>query len=450
MSIVCGTDFSNMAAQAATVAACLAARLGSPLHLVHALDVWPEELTERPGHPLLLWAEGRLATEAERLRALGAEVIVHALPGPGDDVVRNMAREVSARCIVVGAVGMRRHRTRGLGSRADRTAQHAHVPVLAVRDAAPFVAWLTAKRTLRIVLGVDTSESAENAARWVGDLCRLGSCELVLAHLYWPPEAYYRMGLGGLRSLVDPEPGVIDALKSQFSKEFDHLLYAQTRSYRIEPHLGRFGDGLAALASEEHADLLVVGCHQQSALDRLWEGSVARQALESSQISVGCVPAPAAVRALQTPRLRTVLAATDFSELGNGAIPLAYAAAANGGTVHLVHVLNAKRISLDAYDVFTPSTGEGQSEAAKAAEARLSELAPSDGSGKSVATKVHVLEADRPAVAICQAAERLDADLVCVGTHGRTGLARAALGSVAAGVLAHTRRPVLLSRSFKP
>ena len=61
-----------------------------------------------------------------------------------------------------------------------------------------------------------------------------------------------------------------------------------------------------------------------------------------------------------------------------------------------------------------------------------------------------VIAAVEPWQAICQAAERLGADLVCLGTHGRTGIARAALGSVAVNVLTHIRRPLLLARGQKP
>ncbi|HWO10796.1 MAG TPA: universal stress protein, partial [Polyangiaceae bacterium] len=53
MTIVCGTDFSDMAGQAATVAAGLAVVTGKALHLVHALDLWREEVRDQPGHPLL-------------------------------------------------------------------------------------------------------------------------------------------------------------------------------------------------------------------------------------------------------------------------------------------------------------------------------------------------------------------------------------------------------------
>ena len=40
-------------------------------------------------------------------------------------------------------------------------------------------------------------------------------------------------------------------------------------------------------------------------------------------------------------------------------------------------------------------------------------------------------------------AERLDADLIVIGTHGRRGLARALLGSVAENVIRTSSRPVL-------
>jgi nucleotide-binding universal stress UspA family protein len=48
-----------------------------------------------------------------------------------------------------------------------------------------------------------------------------------------------------------------------------------------------------------------------------------------------------------------------------------------------------------------------------------------------------------PAQAILETAESIDADLIVMGTHGRTGWRRALLGSVAENVVHHTDRPVL-------
>jgi nucleotide-binding universal stress UspA family protein len=145
-------------------------------------------------------------------------------------------------------------------------------------------------------------------------------------------------------------------------------------------------------------------------------------------------------------RFKTVLVATDFSELGNAAIPLAYGAANPGATIHLVHVIPAERPRIDPHDIFHPLANETTIEAMKAAETKLPALVPVDASARSVGTRVHAVESADPGEAICQMAERLSADLICLGTHGRSGLAKAALGSVAARVSAHSRRPLLLAR----
>jgi nucleotide-binding universal stress UspA family protein len=207
---------------------------------------------------------------------------------------------------------------------------------------------------------------------------------------------------------------------------------------------------LASLAAEVHADLLVVGSRGRSAIERFWEGSVARQALHAASKSVACVPAPATALATVVPRLKTVLAATDFSELGNAAIPLAYGAANPGATVHLLHVVQADRPRIDAHDIFHPLPGERTLEAIQAAETRLAALTPSGASAKGITTRVHAVEANEAWVAISQAAERLSVDVICLGTHGRSGIAKAALGSVAARVLETSRRPLLLARGPKP
>jgi nucleotide-binding universal stress UspA family protein len=54
--------------------------------------------------------------------------------------------------------------------------------------------------------------------------------------------------------------------------------------------------------------------------------------------------------------------------------------------------------------------------------------------------------ADRAAPAIASYASDVDADLVVIATHGRTGMNRVLHGSVADGVLRHVRQPVLLVR----
>jgi nucleotide-binding universal stress UspA family protein len=439
MSIVCGSDFSESSLQAANVAAELAARMRAPLHLVHALDL----VTEQPGDaPAARAAGDRLRADAASIADIGAAVQIHAEPGAPDEVLLEVAKRHQALLIVVAALGRRAAGPWQLGSHADRIAQGSHVPVLVVRDAAPFHDWLAGKRPLRIVLGADLSLSSETAMAWIGSLLALGPCEVTALHLYWPPEQFQRLGLHGVRDFMGPHSEVKDTLGAKLRERLEPLLGSTPLQVRVEPHMGRIGDRIAALAEQAQADLVVVGSHERSAVDRIMAGSVSRGLLHRASSSVACVPAPARPKAQRAPELARVLVASDFSPTGDAAIPLAFSIVPASGAVHLVHVVpESPHPSTEPHDIF--SANDTHAELREGAHKRVSELLPDSRARGAV--HVHVLESNEVAEAICQAAERLDASVICLGTHGRSGLSQKLLGSVAQGVLQRTRRPVLLA-----
>jgi nucleotide-binding universal stress UspA family protein len=57
-----------------------------------------------------------------------------------------------------------------------------------------------------------------------------------------------------------------------------------------------------------------------------------------------------------------------------------------------------------------------------------------------------VIEAHAAWRGVVQAAESVQADLIVMGSHGRSGLEKLVLGSVTQAVLSHTRLPVLVVR----
>lgn len=73
----------------------------------------------------------------------------------------------------------------------------------------------------------------------------------------------------------------------------------------------------------------------------------------------------------------------------------------------------------------------------------LDRVAASLAAGERVQWSVHEGE---PAAVIVRVAEETDAQLIAMSTHGRTGLGRLLLGSVADQVLRNSTRPVLLIR----
>lgn len=443
MSIVVGSDFSEASNHALAAAAQLARRMKLPLHLVHAVEVGQEQAFGEPPAAHAKWVADMLHHQAEPLRRADLSVDSHVRNAPTDEALFEVAQQVDARLIVVAA--SQRGERRSLGSRAERIAARSHVPVLAVRDAKPFEAWIRGERPLRVVLAADLSLSAEGAMRWLNELTHIGPCEIVLVHLYWPPQQFQRLGLSGVRSLIDADSDVTRTLRHDFGTRLATLPGLQNIKFRLEPNLGRFDARIAAIALEHDADLVVVGAHGKGVTERIWEGSVSRGVLRMAASSVACVPLAPSAAPARPKRLSSMLVATDFSEGGNAAVQLAYSLAPEGAWVHLVHVIPATSDGFERHDIFEP--GDANAPARADAEARLRALIPADALDRHSRSVVHVLGAKNAATAIAQAAERLDVDLLCLGTRGRGGIARALLGSQAQSVLASTHRPVLFARA---
>ncbi len=76
---------------------------------------------------------------------------------------------------------------------------------------------------------------------------------------------------------------------------------------------------------------------------------------------------------------------------------------------------------------------------ARAGLAQYEHLIPGD-----VEWDVRVTVKDDAAAAILETAREIGADAIVVGTHGRTGLRRALMGSTAEAVIRHARQPVLV------
>ena len=440
MAIVCGTDLSAAAIDAARAAACLAVRKHFPLYLVHALDpalAAQRDFAER--------AERQLHEQAEQLRKLGPEVHVTIRAGSPDAVLVQSAHDFHAELVVVGAEGQQRASGRRIGVHSERVAQRCGVPVLVVRDAAPFLAWSPAnerERPLKIVLGAEPSFSTECAARQLTSLCALGPCSVTAVRLFWPPSEFQRLGFSGARSYIDIDPRVTQVLAA----EVRDLLPPSEYKLRVEPHLGNLGERLAAIAVDEKADLIVVGSHDRNMVERIWEGSTSHATLHNAHTSVLCVPVEES-GALRKRRTTCVVVATDFSQLGDAALPLAYAIAETGAVIHVLHVVPAREQgALDFHDIFVLDDLNVASPARDEAWQHMRQLTSRTSQGPDKRVVLHALESDNAAEAIAQAAERLHADVIVMGTHGRSGLSKAVMGSVTSNVLHLSKRPVLLVR----
>lgn len=142
--------------------------------------------------------------------------------------------------------------------------------------------------------------------------------------------------------------------------------------------------------------------------------------------------------------VRTILSPVDFSEASAHAAQEARTLALEtGAKLVLMHAVHDPVFAYtDGSGYLTPVTIERyESEIKRRLDQVATEL---DAPGLAVEILV---ERGVPAEAICGAAERTHADLIVIGTHGRSGLSRWLLGSVAERVLRTAKVPVLTVRA---
>lgn len=434
MTIVCGTDFSSHAATSATVAAALARRLREPLQLVHVREAITRQEAVMEGIHRAGQPQTALRREAERLRGLGAKVEETVDVGLPDEGLVEKAAALDARLIVLGALGRRSASQWLLGSTAERVVRTAPVPTLVAREAAPFRAWLQGKRRLRIVVGADQSTPAAAALHWASDLCRLGPCSVTVAYIAFPPIEYVRLGVPPFGEARLARAEVDQVLTREIEQSQPRWPQGTQSRIRVVSGFGPAADHLVQVAIEERADLIVVGTHQRAGASRAWHGAVSSAVLRKAPMSVACVPVAADEAQVQeTPHLRRVLAPTDLSALSNRAVAYAYAAAEPGAEVVLMHVLS-------------PSPAARIRQRRATAKAQMEKLVPAEAARRGISTRFEIAVDRGIAACISASAERLNADLICLSTHGRSGLAKTLAGSVATRVMAESRRPLLVVR----
>lgn len=141
---------------------------------------------------------------------------------------------------------------------------------------------------------------------------------------------------------------------------------------------------------------------------------------------------------------KRILCPTDFD--GNAGLALDEAkelALRGGGTVYVLHVIQVNPLATEGYVL-----GELYESQIKEARDKLVEIARHHLSGPDHRIVEHqiLVEVGEPGDVILGMAQRLGTDLVVMATHGRRGLTRLVLGSVAERVVRESVSPVLTVR----
>lgn len=439
MPILTPTDFSEASQQAADVAAGLAAKRGTVLWLVHSLSPWIGASEAPVVATIDELAHRQLEAEATRLRGAGAAVEVSVRHGSTEAEVAASIIERGADLIVLGS-GDPAAGHHLAGSVAERVAEGVPVPTLVVRRAAPLHAWLAGEKPLRVLCAVDFSLSSDAALGTLKSMAELGPLEVEAVHLAQPGEV--KTSEGGV--LKGEEKTAVQ--RDVWQRLHTHLGDGRAIVH-VRPDDGHGPEAMARLAADRGADLLVVGTRQIHGLKRLLAPSFSRGVLTHTSANVLCVPATAGPPEPDSaPTFRRVLVAVSFGAEDARVLRHARALAAPGTHLHFVHICPAPSPALNpvySAEMYLDN-GEHAERVRQAAAEKLESLRLKTQDAPNVTVTTEAITHADAAVALCQAADRFAADVICLGSRGHSRLGVALLGSISQAVIARAHRPVLV------
>jgi len=284
----------------------------------------------------------------------------------------------------------------------------------------------------RLLVATDFSEPAARALDAALALAAKRGAELHLMHAL-----EVALPLFEPYAVVLPADWVGEARRLAQEKLAEAQELVKARGLTGTTHLGDVpaAHAIAERARALDADLIVVGTHGHTGLKHALLGSVAERTVEYAPCSVWTVKGERAAEP------RTIVVGTDFSEAGSEALAAAGEWAKGfGASVHVVHALHLPVPVIAPYEVAIP---EGVIEGARREAQRQLDQAARSLAGLAVTSEL----ASTPAhAALVDAAKRVSAQLIVTGSHGRTGLKHALLGSVAERTLRYAPCSVLTVR----
>ena len=242
--------------------------------------------------------------------------------------------------------------------------------------------------------------------------------------------------------LLDEAKGAAGKFLGEAAEKFGAAGWAT----QVEVIFGNPRHAISECAEEWHADLLMVGSHGLKALARLAFGSTSRAVLRHTMCSVEIVR-PSGSEYVPGKQGKRILVATDGSEFSAAAVKSVAERPWPTGTEVKVISVPEFALWLGEFPHFQLAQVEELNhsalDAARAAVAQGKEILRR--SGMEVSTDVPV-DRESPARTILDTAKEWNADLIVVGSHGRRGFDRIAMGSVSEALAMHAHCSVEVVR----
>lgn len=292
---------------------------------------------------------------------------------------------------------------------------------------------------MRILLALDGSSSAATALELVRHLPWPVPTHIDAVHIIEPVFDLFVMPEIEFEGSMEDALGAVEA-RTELEAQIDGLA---SPSLTVEPHVivGRAATIIVEHAEQLGADLIVLGHRGLGPIRSMLLGSVSAEVADHAHCPVLVARTATCSRAVValdgTPVAdRIVDAVAGFSFLRGchvDVVSVAPSAVPGPGVI----LSGAYGTPIAWYEDAVQVARDELERGAAAAATRLRD--------SGFESDWHVHEGD-PAATLIDVARRREADLIVVGTHGRTGMTRLLLGSVARNVLLHAHASVLVLR----
>ncbi len=282
----------------------------------------------------------------------------------------------------------------------------------------------------RIVVGIDFSEESEIAAKYALKIARHTGAEVVLVHVGLVPDKARPLPRN---QSAQEWQRIVDERLAENRNKLEVLrekLAAPDLSHMV---MDGFADsGLCEAGKQLNADLVITGTHGRTGVRRFLLGSVAERVVRMYERNV-MVARPGAEN---QSGFRKILVPTDFSVHAEDALRLALVLAAPGGRIDVFHAWDTPPEL--ALEWSGPILEELAKEAKDSGEKLLARYRRDELSIGFESTRARAIDG------IHERLEKGGYDLAIMGSHGRRGLRRFLLGSVAEKTVRHAPCSVIV------
>jgi universal stress protein E len=281
MQILVATDFSTRSQRALRRAGLLARERSAKLTLVHVVeDDQPRSLIELERREASKFLDEQIHS-LDELRGVRCSFLLGS--GAAFDGILQTARISSADLIVMGSHRRQLLRDVFVGTTVERVIRSGIYPVLMVNNAVdhPY---------RKVLAATDMSEVSAWAIRVGETLGMNDKADLTLVHAF-------SALTGGKMSLADARASSIDAYVDEERRRANADLSAfieankfGTAKWSRYVELGSPFAVISRVVQEKMPDLLILGTHSRSGVQKFFLGSVAEEALRSLDVDILVVP----------------------------------------------------------------------------------------------------------------------------------------------------------------